>query len=334
MQTIRNMRCGTAIVLGLTLVVTGCAETQLGAQLAKSVARTTPAESPPAPVPTSADPTLAPEAFNATGLTIWDGAATLQGVWFAHPLAQRAQRVRVRNVENELVVEGALFRRDPSVSGPSILVSSDAARGLGITPGAATELEIIALREGPIPRAETQVAAAPATGTVATEPLAAPEPSGETEVPAVETATPEAELDTPTPVETVEEPTSDPEEIALLPARPTPTPRPAASPVEESPASSSASRSVPSLDAIAPVEGGLAAGEYIQLGSFSVEPNAKLLVQRMISEGQPGQYVNRTINEKPFSVVVIGPLANDAAIDAAKAAAAKAGINDTIKVTL
>ena len=111
----------------------GCAETQLGAQLAKDVAR----EDAPA---AATQRELAPESFEANGLTIWDGQTTLQGIWVAHPLAQKAQRVRVINSENGLEVEGAMFRRDPTLSGPSILVSSDAARGLGLQPGRPTEL--------------------------------------------------------------------------------------------------------------------------------------------------------------------------------------------------
>ncbi len=318
MQMISTASRARCALLALTLIGAGCAETQLGAQLAKSAVRSNTA--PVAATPVNTDPTLAPEAFDATGLTIWDGAATLQGIWFAHPLAQRAQRVRVSNRENGLMVEGALFRRDPSISGPSILVSSDAARSLGITPGAATELQIVALREGPLPP-PTEVAAAPAP--VEPGPLAA----------SSQQLTPEPAPD-PAAVADSTAPTTDPDAIALAdtqtapaPAR-APVPRPAvqAPPAPTGPA--------PSLEGIVAESAPLPAGNYLQVGSFSIEPNAALLVQRLIGEGQPARYVNRTINGKPFSVVVIGPLSTAADEANAKATASRIGIKDTIGVTL
>ncbi|MEM7547887.1 MAG: SPOR domain-containing protein [Pseudomonadota bacterium] len=425
------MRIGVAAA-GLALVLGGCAETQLGAQLIKSAARTTPA--PAQPVAAAADPTLAPEAFDATGLTIWDGAATLQGIWFAHPLAQRAQRVRVINLQNGLITEGALFKRDPALSGPSILVSSDAARTLGLTPGAATELQIIALREGPIPRqTQTAVAAAgpAATPAVETASLAAPTPAADVAggdetvlaaaVDANNTAPPEsvAEIET-----TAAEPTSNVAltvdeieavtEVAALPAEetveaipaqaPAPTdtaqpelaqtaegfvepvaegadetiedaapqatsaaianadatvavdpnspneelpeliavdnsqialaetqllpPAPAARPPKPAPLE------VPPLEEIGPADGELERGDYLQVGSFSIEPNAAILVQKLLRRGQPGRYVNRTINGKPFSIVIIGPLDSTVKERAAKDAAAAEGLKETIKVSL
>lgn len=167
--TRRTLRFGA--VSGAALLTVACAETQLGAQAVKEVARNEAAAAAPSPV-------LAPDAFDVTGLTIWDGASTLEGVWVAHPLAQRAQRVRVTNEENDLAIEGAMFRRDPTLSGPSILVSSDAARLLGLQPGIPTELRIIALREGVYaePTTATAAAAPVETGAVETAALPAPEP--------------------------------------------------------------------------------------------------------------------------------------------------------------
>ena len=71
--------CASGAVIAL---LAGCAETQLGAQVAKSVVRSNAGDGQkpaPEPVDVAADPALAPEAFDATGLTIWDGGATLQG---------------------------------------------------------------------------------------------------------------------------------------------------------------------------------------------------------------------------------------------------------------
>ena len=76
-----------AAATAAVLLAAGCAETQLGAQAVKEVVRNSTATDTAAQTPA---PELAPEAFDATGLTIWDGASTLEGVWVAHPLAQRA----------------------------------------------------------------------------------------------------------------------------------------------------------------------------------------------------------------------------------------------------
>ena len=89
----RILRIGA--VSGAALLAAACAETQLGAQAVKEVARSE--------TRANTGPELAPDAFDATGLTIWDGASTLEGVWIAHPLAQRAQRVRVTNLGDSSV---------------------------------------------------------------------------------------------------------------------------------------------------------------------------------------------------------------------------------------
>lgn len=156
----RSAALYTAALMAATLVVSGCAETQLGAQLAKSASRDNGQERGD-PILNS-DETIAPEEFDATGLTIWDGARTLQGVWVAHPLATTARRVRVVNTVTGETVEGAMFRRDPSLSGPSILVSSDAATGLGLKAGTPTALRIVALRDAAATPAATVATPTPA----------------------------------------------------------------------------------------------------------------------------------------------------------------------------
>ena len=368
-QHLSGGRGALAVAMAAALVLGACAETQLGAQVVKNVART--GDGSPAPARNAAaDPSLAPDVFDVTGLTIWDGAATLQGVWLAHPLAQRAQRVQVSNLENGQVTEGAMFRRDPTLSGPSILVSSDAARALGLTPGSPAELRIVALREGPAP---TRVAAAPA-GEAAPAEGAEPPSGGEVETaalapPASGAAAPEdaALSDAGTvapepepkaaeePAETVvPQPLPEPEKTAAAPADPAPEARPeepaikleetteaktapAPQPRPVQTAAAEPQPAAPSADEgalPAPANGALPSGDYLQIGSFSVEYNAQLLVRRLRAAGQPAQYVNREISGKPFAVVVIGPLAGPAAIDAAKAASAAEGQPKPLKVTL
>ena len=420
----RILRIGA--VSGAALLAASCAETQLGAQAVKEVARSD--------ARTNAEPQLAPDAFDATGLTIWDGASTLEGVWIAHPLAQRAQRVRVTNLENQIDVEGAMFRRDPTLSGPSILVSSDAARLLGLQPGVPTELRIIALREGvyaptagtaqsadgaatgsgasdvetttlaaPEPQeseaeedlaanevaespaaaqpasdgAETEAEAAaapaqpepaarpaePAEPTVAAKPAetsttapAAPAPSvrererpktaitaadlrGETTVAAApanpapaQPAPAEDAAAEPAPEKPVPEqpaPEQPAETAAAAPAANRPAPEPAPKPAQPQPAQTQPAQSAHSSGAF---QGQLPKGRFVQAGAFGVEPNAATLVQTLKGAGLPAQYVRRDVGGSVLNIVMIGPLADEAAADAAIAAAAKAGAPGARKV--
>jgi hypothetical protein len=87
----------------------------------------------------------APAVFEATGTARWDGRRTLEGVRVAHPQAGAARGVRIYNVATGAAVDGAVFTRDPVLAGPSMLVSSDAARLLGMRPGEETTLRVVAV---------------------------------------------------------------------------------------------------------------------------------------------------------------------------------------------
>lgn len=364
--THRILRMGA--VSGAALLAAACAETHLGAQAVKEVARS---DSRTEPVQE-----LAPDAFDTTGLTIWDGASTLEGVWVAHPLAQRAQRVRVSNEENGNAIEGAMFRRDPTLSGPSILVSSDAARLLGLQPGVPTSLRIIALREGVYAEPTTATAAAPApTGAVETATLPAPEPVeveatqteaveiSSDETPGTETSegepafvraneTPAPEPAAPAPVEVAAtpsqpaatqppapQPAPPPNAITAADLRgetttaaPAPQPAPKPAPAQTQPAQQTAAQPAPATRSSGAFQGDLPSGQFVQAGAFGVEPNAATLVQTLRGAGLPAQYVQRDINGSLLNIVMIGPLADDAAADAAVVAAAKAGAPGARKV--
>jgi cell division septation protein DedD len=314
----RNMVRPAVFLAAASLLVSSCAETQLGIQLAKSASRDNTAPRDAAAINT--DATIAPEDFDATGLTIWDGSRTLQGVWIAHPLANRARRVRVVNTVTGQAVEGAMFRRDPSLTGPSILVSSDAATGLGLRPGDPTTLRIVALRDPgaqPAPSAATvntapvETAALPAPAPVTTfQPAPSPAPAtGGTLTPAP--AAPAVSAPAPIPTTQV---------------TPKPTPRPA----RQTTTSVANATSPASGNPDAP----LTAGNYVQAGAFGVEPNASSLVAKLRAKGLPAQYVRRDINGARLNIVMIGPLSDDAAIDRAKSEAAAAGVAGARKVTL
>ncbi len=343
----RNVFRSAALLAAVTLIASGCAETQLGVQLAKSASRDNDAQRGDPIV--NSDATIAPEEFDAQGLTIWDGARTLQGVWVAHPLATRARRVRVVNIATGKTVEGAMFRRDPALSGPSILVSSDTANGLGLKPGAPTQLRIVALRD-PDAIASTPVTATPTqieTASVETAALPAPtsapaaaptfEPAPTpannnttlTPAPAAPTVAPAA-APAPVPVPAVPVPASTAvEQTTGASSAPKPQPRPAqlatasTAPTPKPTATTTSTQGTP-----------LQSGDYVQAGAFGVEPNARALVEKLRTRGLPAQYVRRTVNGADLNIVMIGPLNGETAIERAKAEAAAAGVSGARKVTL
>ena len=83
-----------------------------------------------------------PEAFHAVGFGLWDGTRTLPGIWIAHPDIAIARRVRLTNDETGAQADAAMFRRDSNLKGPRIILSSEAAEALGLTPGHATPMTI------------------------------------------------------------------------------------------------------------------------------------------------------------------------------------------------
>lgn len=88
----------------------------------------------------------APEIFDGKAKAVWDGRGTLRGVWVAHPLAKMAHRVRIYNLENGAVVDGAMFKREAIAGNERVIVSSDAAEKLGLAPNTAARLRIVGVR--------------------------------------------------------------------------------------------------------------------------------------------------------------------------------------------
>lgn len=274
----------------------GCMETQLGAHMVKSVARTAQSEPGPGALTPAEAAALDPETFTATDVTVWDGVTTLEGVWIAHPLATKPQRVLLRNAENGREVESAMFRRSPDMPGPTIIVSSDAAHALGLTAGATTEISVTALRAPP----ETAVASA------------APRPA-----PAEISASPLAPAPAAVPVSyTTEAHTA----AAPLPERPEPLVRPP-------------SRALPTpVERPESAGPALSKETFLQVGVFRDEKNAVALTDRFLARGQPARHTQAAGNSA-LTVVLIGPLA-PGAIAGARAAAADEGVADAIEVKL
>ena len=99
---------------------------------------------------------------------VWDGRPSLGGVWVAHASAKSAERVIIRDVKSGEFVIGALFRRDPVKSGPSIQISAAAAQGLGAMPGQPVKLDVTALRAHRAVPKRANGSEAPAKDVVAT----------------------------------------------------------------------------------------------------------------------------------------------------------------------
>ncbi len=195
----------------------------------------------------------APEVFQTTDQSLWDGRPSLGGVWVASPDTKDPERVIIRNKANGKFVIGALFRREIENPGPKLQISSDAASALGILAGQPTEIIVTALR-----REEEKVA------VDATKPIL---DSSET----VETAS----LD-PVPVATAAldrldgKPAAAPaaQQVATTTLAPTtpsarPTPAPSAPPAATT------------------------GGRTIQIGIFSVEANATRAAETLKKAGLP-----------------------------------------------
>ena len=322
----------------------------------------------------AADPTTspfltpAPDVFEATGLAMWDGRQTLQGIWVAHPDARSARRVRIANPETGRAVDGALFRRDESLTGPPVLISSEAANALGLRPGFPVELEITALRplaaeeraetsEAPADdAAETTKVATPASEAENNQDVAAAEPTA----PAEESAgsAPERNEDTTQPAET-EKPKEI--EVAAAPATaetpPAAKPEPDAQPESEAapkqeaaqvaettaPAPTAPERAAPAEDPAPAAEVAAAAPPpskparplarpFLQAGTFGVPENATGLVARLKRQGIPAKSQSFTSSGKTFARVVAGPFANAGERRAALRALRKLGITDAVPV--
>ena len=334
---------GTAI-----LATTACAEVEFGSEVYKNFTRT---DGPPAqPVisssarPDAIDPSLHadPEAFHATGLALWDGERTLAGIWIAHSLAQVARRVRVTNNETGTRVDAAMFRRDPNLSGPRIIVSSEAAEHLGLSPGLGTQITIDGLAYSP---ADTAVATGPGTGTV-TEPVSASadvQTNAVTAGPAAIEVSPVADLKptspatgqtTPKPVSAAAAPDADsgdgyaaapiPDaassddtagtgntgstqqeaEIVTTPeaTAPAPVPLPRTRPVAPAPAPEN--KSATALEAPGDITDGR---HFIQAGVFGEPENATRLVNKLRAAKLPAKEMPLILGERQFTRVVIGP---------------------------
>jgi hypothetical protein len=104
-----------------------------------------PPADPPPPTTPEGD-VLAPESYSLRAEGLWDGTPSLGGVWVAHAEVEEPARVRISLPDGGAAVTGSLFRMPPGEDGPELLVSSEAARALGLSPGEPALLEVVGLR--------------------------------------------------------------------------------------------------------------------------------------------------------------------------------------------
>lgn len=222
-----------------------------------------------------------PDVFSVSENALWDGRPSLGGVWVAYPANIDPERVIIRNIDNGKSVVGALFRRERDNPGPAIQLSSDAAVALGVIAGSPTEISIVVLRREAV----------------------------EVDVP--EPALPEAPL-----------PETDPN--MTLPARRgamvASVAAPSAAPVADAAGLAAIVEQtlsdVPASASSAPVAAAVAAPPqplfpmkkpYIQIGTFSEEPNALDLVATLAEAGVQAQVQANNPENPTLWRVVSGP---------------------------
>jgi len=318
MQTAnRSCRRGRDSLFGMAigaiaLSMAGCAEIEVSAEAYKSIAQANEQPAPPVLRSTarqdSIEPSLEPDpkAFYATDLALWDGARTLPGIWIAHPMAEIARRVRLTNGETGTRVDAAMFRRDPNLSGPRVIVSSEAAERLGLTPGHDTPITI----EGLAYRADTEAAVVVAGAVEA--PVPGPVEVLATEVPGEEIAaepskpdlTPDAAADDGTGPEPAPGTTGVTNAGGTGGAEST---WEKAQPVAGAPAPQ------PVVGPAGPVSAPVTSGDitdgrhFIQAGIFGQPENAARLVEKLRAADLPANELPLTLGERQLTRVLVGP---------------------------
>ena len=84
-----------------------------------------------------------PEILDISASVIWNGNQTLGGNWISHPNVASPERVLIKNIANGKSIVGAVFQQTKT---GSALISSDAAKALGIAQNEKTEVKIVAVR--------------------------------------------------------------------------------------------------------------------------------------------------------------------------------------------
>ena len=87
-----------------------------------------------------------PDILDLSAAVIWDGDQTLGGNWISHPDVDSPERVLIKNISNGKSIVGAIFQQTKKMETETAVISSDAARALGISKNNQTKVQIIAVR--------------------------------------------------------------------------------------------------------------------------------------------------------------------------------------------
>ena len=87
-----------------------------------------------------------PEILDISAFVMWDGEQTLGGNWISHPNVDSPERVLIKNSSNGKSIVGAIFQQTKKIETETAVISSDAARALGISKNNETKVQIIAVR--------------------------------------------------------------------------------------------------------------------------------------------------------------------------------------------
>jgi cell division septation protein DedD len=341
--------------------------TDFGAPAGQAADAAADAGAAPAAEPAlSPDLVPAPAVFEATGTARWDGRRTLEGVWVAHPQASSARRVRIYNDATGAAADGALFTRDAVLTGPSMLISSDAARLLGIAPGEEAGLRVVAVTQrhgGAEALAAANPSAPPSVGAPSAPPPSAPPPSAPPpsargtvsppiaspvrSVPARAADGAAARATAVTPALTAapaapaalavrpsfggtSPPTADP--VPIGPVRQPAAASVAAPAIAAPPNEGNPARAAAPAIAAAPRATGALAAPYVQAGLFAVRDNADRLIGRLEAAGLPALGKPVRLASGSATRVLAGPFATAAERDAARRQIQSMGLRDAIPV--
>ena len=245
--------------------------------------------------------------FVDSGNAVWDGRPTLGGKWVASTKTQDLERVRITRTDTGQSIEGALFRIEPGTPGPSIVMSSDAARELGFVAGTPTPIEVVALRQkaAETPPASAAVASEAEAETVVETTELAPLDSEATVPSIAPQATPRGSTSALAPV-TSQVPTARSGSTTTQSG----TPSLAEPSVQPSPVAKNISEPV------------------LQIAEFKTEPEADLALAKLAAQGLDAQKrVRRVVLAKRW-IVFTGPFDTSVDLINARKAAAGAGFTE------
>lgn len=255
--------------------------------------------------------------FSETGNAIWDGRPTLGGQWVASVSTKDLERVRITRTDTGQSVEGALFRIEPGTPGPDLMLSSDAARALGIVAGSPTPISVVALRDAapaPVPAAEEPVVLTEDASQAEIETTALePQRSDDAEAPAAAPA--------PAPAAA----TSNDSSLA---------PQSTSIPAARNAQSSSGGPKDPSVGTAAAPTQEVTKKPVLEIATFKTEQEADIALAKLASQGLVARKTTRRVLFSKQWIVFLGPFENSAELVEARKAASAAGFTEAFVTVL